>query len=251
MTTIQIISDLHIEYKNDQVPSAKDYITPVADILIMAGDIGSLYKMTQLSEFIKEVCGMFKVVLYVPGNHEWYEIPDILPVSYQTLEHRLKKLAEINSNLFILNRNSVLIGDVCFAGCTLWSEPLCQVPRFIVKIQDMNRVKYQQMHTKDLKFIEGIIEYCKTKKHKLVLITHYPPSYRCLSGTRRKQKFLSLYASNLDHIAIKENVDTWICGHTHTNFDFLTEGGCRIVSNQKGKSKMIADDYSDKFTINV
>lgn len=251
MTKFQVISDLHIEYKNDHTPRARDYITPVADVLVMAGDIGSLYKMTQLTEFIQDVCSMFKVVLYVPGNHEWYEIPDILPVSYQDLERRLEKLQEKIDNLFVLNKNSVLIGDTCFAGCTLWSEPLCQVPRFIVKIQDMNRAKYHQKHTEDLGYIKSMIKYCNTKKYKLVVITHYPPSYRCLDGTKRKKKFQSLYASNLDHIAIKENVDTWVCGHTHTNFDFLTEGGTRVVSNQKGKAQLIADDYSDKFTVEI
>ena len=44
MTSIQIASDLHIEFKNDDVPDPLNYITPTANILILAGDIGSLYK---------------------------------------------------------------------------------------------------------------------------------------------------------------------------------------------------------------
>ena len=45
MMTIQIASDLHIEYKNDLVPDPLNYLIPSADILILAGDIGSFYKI--------------------------------------------------------------------------------------------------------------------------------------------------------------------------------------------------------------
>ena len=44
MTSFQLASDLHIEYQNNRV-NAFDFITPTADILILAGDIGSLYKI--------------------------------------------------------------------------------------------------------------------------------------------------------------------------------------------------------------
>ena len=54
MVTVQIASDLHIEYKNNNIPNPLDFITPSADILILAGDIGSFYKIQQLTEFLKK-----------------------------------------------------------------------------------------------------------------------------------------------------------------------------------------------------
>ena len=41
-TTYQIVSDLHIEYKNDTYLEPLDFITPTADVLILGGYFGSL-----------------------------------------------------------------------------------------------------------------------------------------------------------------------------------------------------------------
>ena len=64
MTTIQIVSDLHIEQYED-VPNPLDFITPSADILILAGDIGSFYRIQQLIDFLKALCSYFKIVFRV------------------------------------------------------------------------------------------------------------------------------------------------------------------------------------------
>ena len=73
-TTFQIASDLHIEYKNDEPCNPLKFITPSADILILAGDIGSFYKMNQLKTFLTELCCYFLLVIYVPGNNEYYNV---------------------------------------------------------------------------------------------------------------------------------------------------------------------------------
>ena len=67
----QISSDLHIENFEDDVDPLK-LITPKADVLILAGDIGSLYKYEQLFRFINNLVNHFKFILYIPGNHEYY-----------------------------------------------------------------------------------------------------------------------------------------------------------------------------------
>ena len=64
MVKFQIASDLHIEFQNDSVPNPLSLITPSADILVLAGDVGSLYKHTQLEGFMKKLCSLFQVVLY-------------------------------------------------------------------------------------------------------------------------------------------------------------------------------------------
>jgi hypothetical protein len=35
----------------------------------------------------------------------------------------------------------------------------------------------------------------------------------------------------------KHQISVWCHGHTHTNNDFLAEGGCRVISNQLGYPK--------------
>ena len=83
----QIASDLHIENDVSEYINTEDYITPVAPILILAGDIGNLYKKTQLYNFLEELCEKFIAVIYVPGNHEYYKIKSIESLPFYKLNH--------------------------------------------------------------------------------------------------------------------------------------------------------------------
>jgi predicted phosphohydrolase len=251
MTTIQIASDLHIEYKNNLVPNPLDFITPSADVLVLAGDIGSFYKLNQLTEFLEALCSHFQVVLYVPGNHEWYTVLGQDPLSWDALEKRMYKIESIIPNLYILDKSSVRIGDICIAGCTLWSQPECHVPPFIVRVHGMRTKEYQDKHTEDLSYLKNIMKYCKKNDYRLLVITHHPPSLKVLEGAKKRKKFLSLYATDLDYLLNDEYVHTWVCGHVHTNFDFISALGCRVVGNQKGKKKDKITDYRKDFLITV
>ena len=250
MTSIQIASDLHIECYDGEI-NPLDFITPTADILILAGDIGSLYKLKQLTRFVSIICGYFQVVIYIPGNHEYYTVENYTPLTFSVLENRMIQLGTDIANLHILNRNSIRINNLCILGCTLWSRPTCLVPNYIVRIPDWCTDTYLEQHEKDLLYITQMIEHCKERHYKLLVITHHTPTYKVLEGTTKRKKYLSLYSSDLDHLLDKEMVTTWICGHIHKNFDFITDKGCRIVSNQRGKSKDKITDYSKKFIINI
>lgn len=256
MTTIQFVSDLHIEYNDDIAANPLNFITPSADILILAGDIGSFYKIKQLTNFCETLCPYFQIILYIPGNHEWYTIPNQEPVSLKALEYRMKKLEnDINDlyprKFYILNRNSVRIGNICIAGATLWTEPDCQVPPFIVRIHDITSKDYRELHQTDLKYLCKMIGYCEKNNLKLIVITHHPPTKKVLKDAKKRKKFESLYANDLDHLLDKRYVDTWISGHIHKNFDFVSEKGTRIISNQKGKPKDNITDYQTNFTLSL
>ena len=150
MTKFQIVSDLHIEYKSNEVPDPLKLITPSTDILILAGDIGSLYKYDQLKTFLIKLCPHFKLVLYVPGNHEYYTIKGYPSQKMHTLFQNFISIEQSIDNLYILNRSSVKIDDIIIVGCTLWSEPQYHVPNFIVRIPEMNTRVYTQTHKGDL-----------------------------------------------------------------------------------------------------
>ena len=248
MLSVQIVSDLHIECNDDVNINPLDYITPSAPVLIMAGDIGSIYKTEQLQTFLNNVCKYFEAVVYIPGNHEYYMIDNINKLDYKSLENKLGELGESIPNLFILNRKSILIGNICIAGCTLWSKPEGIVPKFIVRIFGINTDKYMDNHKVDLNYIKSMINYCKSKKYKLVMVTHHPPTYKVFS-TPKNKRFPYLYATELDYLLDKDKIHTWICGHTHKNFNFLSENNCKILSNQKGKIKDKVFDFSKSSTI--
>ena len=63
---IQVASDFHIEcFEHVNV---SDFVNPSADVLILSGDIGSLYKFEQLIDFLKKLSTMYKKIIYVPGK---------------------------------------------------------------------------------------------------------------------------------------------------------------------------------------
>jgi predicted phosphodiesterase len=251
MTTklkLQIASDLHIETMDTSNPFY--LIEPSANILILAGDIGSLYKIEQLSKFLETVCSKFEHVIYVPGNWEYYKLHHHDPLSIDALVTRLENLQLHIKNLHVLNKQSVQFGNICIAGCTLWSDLKTQLPKFIVKIPEMTTSLYKEIFRNNLNYIKHMISYCKENELKLVVVTHHCPSYSCLSGYKKTDKFVSLYASEIDLLE-KEMIDTWICGHTHHNFDFINSRGTRLVSNQRGKPKDNVTNFKKDFVIEI
>lgn len=251
MVKVQIVSDLHIEYNNSQKLDPLSFIDPSADILIMAGDIGNLYKDEQLKDFLEKVCLYFDLVLYVPGNWEYYMVSGYPPMTMNNLMYKLISMTKNIKNLRILDNSSILIDDVCIAGCTLWSDLNIELPKYIVRIHKVNTETYKLMYEKSVKYIKKIIGYCQEKKYKLVMVTHHCPTYETLAKSSKSEKLYSLYSSHLDALLKKDLVHTWICGHTHSNFDFYSEEGTRVVSNQKGKVKDNIMDYKKNFTIDV
>lgn len=226
---VQILSDVHIE-SFDGIPDVRDFIRPVADTLILAGDVGHHYKREQWFSFLKELCGMFKTVLYVLGNHEYYINEKNLSMS-QVVE-LVEAFRKENPNLILLNKATYLIpngaedgSDVVILGCTLWSR-IQEIPQhFLDRIPEMDLKKYSMTHQSELMFIENTIKACRNTS-KLVIVTHYCPVLFANNP---------LYETNLEHLLTREQVHTWVYGHTHDNRSFTTRGGTNLVTNQRGK----------------
>jgi len=244
----QIASDLHIEYMNEIVDPL-DFIVPCADHLILAGDIGSLYRYDQLFNFLNNVSKYFTNVLYIPGNHEYYKPRDmkIKPLTFNKLNDILKIIEDKIPNLYVLNCKSVIIDNVCIFGCTLWSNITCDLPKFIVRIHQFDTQTYLDLHKSHVQYIENMIGYCKSNGLTAYCVTHHPPTFDVINMANRKQKFVSLYASELDRLLTRD-IHTWVFGHVHKNFD-LNYNGCRLVSNQQGRAKDNVNDFSNCFTV--
>lgn len=250
MVSFQIASDLHIEYNNDEKVDPLTLISPNADILILAGDIGSLYKIEQLTHFIENITIYFKHTFFVPGNNEYYSQANYNFLSYKDLRKRLYELDSNIENFNVLDCACAQIDDICIAGATLWSNINVSLPKYIVRIPDMTTNMYTELFNYHTKYIENCIEYCKENNLKLICVTHHPPTEKTITKPRR-EKFKSLYYSDLDDLLQKDKVNTWICGHIHDNFNFTTENGTKLLSNQKGKPKDKITDYKDNFVFNI
>lgn len=239
---IQIVSDLHIEQTDDLDIKIDYYIKPVGDILILAGDIGSLYKYEQLCNFLTSVCGKFKHVVYVPGNCEYYYISEDNRMKMSDLKKSFADLTTKLTNLTILDRGLIQIGDVIIAGCTLWSDAKINIPKYIVKIHKISSTFYKFMFDRDIQFIKEVISHTKKNKCKLIMVTHYAPHPQFVETKR--PKFASLYGTDLSEL-FDECITHWIFGHTHKNID-VNINSINFVTNQFGKKKMEPGFILDK-----
>ena len=117
---IQLLSDLHLEAHPHFVPEP----APGADVLVLAGDIGSYQEGGQLGD---EDFGLARFsplpqwgawptpVLFVPGNHE-YDAQD-WDEAHQRLRRTCDKLG-----IAWLERETLVLNQVRFVGTTLWSD---------------------------------------------------------------------------------------------------------------------------------
>ncbi len=245
MLNIQIVSDIHIEKIKSNKVNGLDYITPSAPIIILAGDIGSLYRIEQLQYFFSTIYKYFKYIIYIPGNNEYYYINNNF-VSFNTLNERLYTLKKKFSNLFILNKSYIILDNYLFCGCVLWSYFNKNLPIFF-KIQGFNKQIYNKKNFIEKNYIKNIISFCKKKNYKPVIITHYPPSKTLLPDSKLKFYFKKLYYNNMDYLFSNNLI--WIYGHSHSNINKKIDN-TYIITNQKGSNKNLST-FTKNFTLKI
>jgi len=117
---LQLLSDLHLESNPGFTPEP----APDADLLVLAGDIGSYQSGSALSTLDDPDFGLGRFsplrgwpvpVLFVPGNHE-YDALDF--------DEAHARLRETCARLGIvwLERETHVLQGVRFVGTTLWSD---------------------------------------------------------------------------------------------------------------------------------
>jgi predicted phosphodiesterase len=117
---IQLLSDLHLESNPGFVPTP----APGADVLVLAGDIGSYQSHSALAaagdadfglQRFSPLHGWPTPVLFVPGNHE-YDGMD-----FDEAHARLRETCE-RLGITWLEREVLTLGGVRFVGTTLWTD---------------------------------------------------------------------------------------------------------------------------------
>lgn len=237
MSTFQVISDIHLEMypQGYNVPIP----TPKADILILAGDIGNVYKRT-LDRFLSRISPLWKHIYYVLGNHEFYH-------PYHGIDRMLSNYEALiahYSNIELLYK-----GKVCYEngytliGCTLWSEPTesDQLNDF-KKIHGPNHKAITLSEFRDMHYSERdwLVESIKSRpSEKIIVVTHFPPVQNTSHPKYASQddSIKSYFMNNLldtcSELTIHENVHAWVYGHTHYSNRF-TYKGTLCISSQVG-----------------
>lgn len=276
MINIQIVSDLHLEFRG---MNFKNLLKPSAPILFLLGDIcvlGTNDDWEVYKEFIKFITPHYKYVFHVPGNHEYYTSNKNITKedTVSGINCKLKKFAKNISNLFVLNNNTVRLTfgkkTYVFIGTTLWtgvqpknykyvenrmndyahlhwasekpknpSENLLWKPTRKFNIADMTK-----LHIKAVKYIVKELKKVQPKEIAILLTHHKAVRDKPLSDTLSQA-----YETDLADLIIKTPLMLYAYGHTHVKYDKKING-VRVVSNPKGYPNEHTK-FDDIFTVTI
>ena len=235
------ISDIHLEHRKEIpiiLPEDNSY-------LALCGDIGfpsdSNYK-----EFLDIHSKLFLHIFLITGNHEYYG-----KMGINNINELIQSIVDKYNNITFLNQSYVIIDNIKFIGCTLWSD-VSQIE----DIEDRNDYRYvfnrgQIITPKDITELhfnmkEFLRQEIENSNYKTIILTHHAPTFGMLA---QMDKFSGCYASNCDDL-IKYPVSHWISGHTHSCKEFIIDN-ILCVSNCMGYPTQDIKNFSLLKYVNI
>ena len=248
------MSDLHLEGNPHFVPRP----APGADLLVLAGDVGSYQRGSQLqdSDFglgrFSPRQGWPVPVLYVPGNHEYDSL------DFDETHVRLRETCE-RLGITWLEREVVVLGGIRFIGTTLWADFDALVrqpgvpeptPGEVLKLREkgFRAANYYLSKAAALRYGEPWLaegwreqglECEQWLRHALarpfdgttVVVTHFAPSLRSADPRYGVSPATAGFCNSLQDLMAQAQF--WLHGHLHCQHDYV-EAGCRVVANPLG-----------------
>jgi 3',5'-cyclic AMP phosphodiesterase CpdA len=230
---LHVLSDLHLEHAPFEVPQVD------ADVVVLAGDVAP---GTRGIEWMRRHLDG-RTILYVAGNHEFYG--EGLP----RLTERLRDAAQ-GTAVTVLENDEVVIGDVRFLGCSLWSdfdsagaENRANTMRICERlVNDYRQIRacdpdrpLRAQDTRDLHVASRAwLATALAASHDgpTVVITHHAPILRGRPQSAVLAALAGAFASDLSPL-MDGAADLWIFGHIHRVVDTQVRG-TRVLSNQRG-----------------
>lgn len=255
---LRVISDVHSEYyhgityKNNTAPDFEDFINKFDtmfpdisndEILVLGGDIGVLYdKNGNLAEIYNKTLEYFskrwKRIIYVPGNHEYYNLDGIESIS--RANDIIKQKCE-SLGIHFLQKETLEMDGYTFVGCTLWSD--LKYDAWVTMNPKNRRVfkyykYYRNEYTQNLEWLKEKLTELRDNPN-VIVVTHYVPLYELIHEkfrTEKESSRISLQASNLESFIVQNSFTPkyWICGHSHESSS-LNKFGINFVLNPLGR----------------
>ena len=254
---IQLLSDLHLESNPHFVAQP----LPGADVLVLAGDIGSYQPESALTRLGVEDFGLARFsprpvneggagwptpVLFIPGNHE-YDGQE-----FEEATRRLRAACE-RWGIIWLEQHSVVLHGVRFVGCTLWTDfdalngdslsALLSgrdkafraanyylrknhslrdgVPMLAPEIRALGLQRQAWLRSALAQPFEG----------STVVVTHFAPSLMSADPRYGLTPGTAGFCNTLDELLPAAQL--WLHGHLHCPQDYLSQG-CHVVANPLG-----------------
>lgn len=248
---IRAISDIHLEFDDYAIPSAPDDLETV---LVLAGDICLINGIARHTGFFEQINGQFRTILYVPGNHEYYNSD--LRDGLENLKQNLSQFDRIH----VLNNECLHIDNVTFVCSTMWSnfenndwfsKQHCRMgcSDFILIKENGKQITPDKLlhkfETSKTWIFASIFEQ-KEQDRKVVVVTHHGCTHASTHPRYAMSPINGLFVSNLEKEIFHSEPDIWIHGHVHDSFDYQV-GKTRVVTNPRGYSPHQINKLFDPF----
>lgn len=236
----QVASDLHLEFRG--VERAPTFAMPIkrSPMLLLAGDVCPAVQ-SGFESALARIANPFDVVLYVPGNHEYYGFDQPVLQVDSFIE---KTCFSHLSNVIYMNEKRIDIGGIAYIGATLWTNCPLHEPM----INDFDYIdggnftpsQMNALHRRHADFIRRAIKQAKRDGLSgAVVLTHHAPDVKLASyssGRRSKGGIAPYYyASDMQDVVNDPFVQVFAHGHTHESYKYQKKkNGTVYISNSLG-----------------
>ena len=264
---IQLLSDLHLESN----PHFMARPLPGADLLVLAGDVGSYQNDSLLSSLNIADFGLARFsplptsqggagwptpVFFLPGNHEYDGL------DFDQAHARLRETCQ-RLGMVWLERESLVWGGVRFVGSTLWAdfdalstdqarsgevtlgeqlkarEKAFRAANFYLKKNHSFRngepLLADAVREEGLKAQAWLREaLAQPFAGPTVAVTHFAPSLLSADPRYGRSSGTAGFCNSLDELL--PLVKLWLHGHLHCRIDYV-KLGCRVVANPLGYAR--------------
>ena len=265
---IQIASDLHLEfYRNTQDTASffKSLVDPTtdADLLILAGDIG-YPEDTITQDFIHWCCSKWPEVVWVYGNHEYYNKEK--SHAWRHSKH-IYTMAEkegealILENLHILHSSEFVYDGIPILGTTLWTDVKSSEANSLQNaMADFTYIKqndgypltvseWTSRHAVEREWLQVNLDRIALEGQKAIVVTHHLPTYEMILPQYKSYPNNCGFAAHADDLVNHPGVALWICGHSHGQRTLELEGR-QVILNARGYPREESvNSYNSKYVI--
>ena len=191
----------------------------------------------------------FKYVVIILGNHDYWGCN----LLYEDKKIKESIAAQGICNVFLLEKDMIVLDQVKFIGGTLWTDYHRHDPMVMHSapgiMKDYGYIRYgkayrrvrttdiYEVHQNTKSFIFANAQR-DNPEQKIVVISHMAPSFQSVSAHYRQSHWLHmnfLYYTDLENriMADGQDIDYWFHGHMHHSIQYDI-GKVQVILNARG-----------------